>query len=290
MNIANYENKNFSEAVNTIEEKFYPATFISHWHNYVEIIFCTEVKSNQKTAVLQVNLDTFELEPGDILFVWPGELHSIIDNSDRCLCAIQFKSDLISELPDFRSYQSLFRRIKHIRSKDLPDLAHGVFGYLRHIIEVRRDAKPFGGVENLISLYEMFIDLSTHINDIVLKSISGNNTENAQTLEKIFAACLYIQENCTNNITLEDVSNQAGFSPFYFSRIFKNATSYPFTEYLNLQRVKYAQNLLSDSELSITEICYRSGFKSSSTFNRVFRELRGCAPSEYRKYYSDNHE
>lgn len=285
MSTANYENKHFTDTINTIEEKYYPAQFMNHWHNYVEIVLCSNLSDEATAPSMQVNLDTYTLQSGDILFIWPGELHNIEENNSHSLAALQFHAGIITELPDFRPYQALFRRIRHIRSEERPDLARTLESYIRHIIDTRRNTQPFGGIENLITLYEMFICISTHLNELVIQNMKSS-AEMSQTIDKIYASCLYIQENCTENLSLEEVAKQAGFSPFYFSRIFKNATSYPFTEYLNLQRVKYAQTLLAESEFSITEICYQSGFKSSSTFNRVFRQHRGIAPTEYRKYYS----
>lgn len=285
MNTSNYENKHFTDTINTIEEKYYPAEFMNHWHNYVEVVLCTSVPESGEHPRLQVNMNTHTLLPGDIVFIWPGELHDIRNNASHSLCALQFRTDLITDLPDFRPYQALFRRIRHICAKEQPDLSDTLKNAVLHMIETRRERSAFNGVENLITLYEMFICLSTHLNELIMENMSPS-AEQAQTIEKIYASCLYIQENCTDDLTLEAVASHAGFSPFYFSRIFKNATSYPFTEYLNLQRVKHAQSLLAESDLSITEICYRSGFKSTSTFNRVFRQHRGIAPSEYRKHYS----
>lgn len=285
MNTANYENRHFSDTINTIEENYYPAQFMSHWHNYIEIVLCNTLPDNKKKPTIQINLETYTLSEGDILFIWPGELHNISDNFSHSLSALQFHAGIITELPDFRPYQALFRRISHINAKERPDLAGTLGSFIRHMIETRRNPRPFGGIENLITLYEMFMCLSSHLNELVLKNIN-NSPEMSQTIDKIYSSCLYIQENCTEELTLEEVAKQAGFSPFYFSRIFKAATSYPFTEYLNLQRVKYAQVLLAESDLSVTEICYQSGFKSSSTFNRVFKRHRSIAPSEYRKYYS----
>ena len=96
---------------------------------------------------------------------------------------------------------------------------------------------------------------------------------------------LLLCEREEQELTLESVADYIGFSSCYFSRIFKQATGYHFVEYLTLQRVKRAQALLSDTSLNITDISYQSGFKSISTFNRVFKQYRSCSPREYRQYY-----
>ena len=54
-------------------------------------------------------------------------------------------------------------------------------------------------------------------------------------------------------------------------------------EYLNSVRVKKAEEYLLDMDISITEAAYMSGFNSIQTFNRVFKKIKGCTPTEYRK-------
>lgn len=74
----------------------------------------------------------------------------------------------------------------------------------------------------------------------------------------------------------------AGFSKFHFSRLFKQYTSLTFNEYLNHRRLKAAEELLAAPDLSITEIALRSGYASLSTFNRLFKQIKHCTPTEYR--------
>ena len=60
-----------------------------------------------------------------------------------------------------------------------------------------------------------------------------------------------------------------------------------FSEYLRQKRVGMAEELLIHSKQSIQEIAIASGFGSVATFNRVFRDARGCTPSRYREIYGD---
>ena len=75
----------------------------------------------------------------------------------------------------------------------------------------------------------------------------------------------------------------AGYSKYHFSRLFSEYTKETFCDYLNLRRIKAAEELLLNDSLSVTEIAMQSGFSSIATFNRLFRSLKGCSPSEYRK-------
>jgi AraC-like DNA-binding protein len=70
--------------------------------------------------------------------------------------------------------------------------------------------------------------------------------------------------------------------PSAFSRFFKNGTQRTVTDYVNELRIGLASRLLLETELSILEICLRSGYENASNFNRRFREYRGMTPREFR--------
>lgn len=282
----NFENQQFSRTVNTINPAFFPNKFPLHWHKYVEIAACPDTnKPVKKAPVLRINQSTYELNPGDVLFIWPGELHEIISNEENQLIGLQFNTSVFNDLPDFAPFLNLFRTFHHIRQVENPSLTQSMLVHMEHMLSVQERNEVFGGVEELICLYEMFMEFGTYIKETVLKDTAQNTAVNNSTLDKINIACSYIIENCEQELTLESVADYIGFSSCYFSRIFKQATGYNFVEYLTLQRVKRAQVLLSDSNLTITEISYQAGFKSISTFNRVFKQYRSCSPREYRKYY-----
>ena len=282
-----YENIQFQQNINTIPASGYPSSYSLHWHKYVEIVALPPDAKNVPPSVLRINQTEYTMHPGDILFIWPGELHETCSNPNKQLIGIQFSSGLISDLPDFKPYVDRFRSFHSINSVNAPEFSIQIMESMEQIFSLYRKGTPFGGVEAQIVLYHLFIDFASF-----LQILSGNNSlvpilESSDTMQKINKACSYISQNCSNDISLQDLSKYVGFSPFYLSRIFKQITGYRFVEYLTLQRIRHAQSLLSDSNLTMTEIAYRSGFKSISTFNRVFHQYRGCSPREYRRYYAN---
>ena len=282
----NFEKQHFQRIVNTINSDFFPKHFPLHWHKYVEIISCPDSNASYQTApVIRVNQSTYELSGGDVLFIWPGELHEIVNNTENQLIGLQFNITIFNELPDFAPFMNLFRTFHHIRQAENLSLSQSLLAHIQHMITLQEKRESFSDVEAIICLMEMFIEFGTCIKGSVLKGNSHTNTVNNSTLDKINIACNYIIDNCEQELTLESVADYIGFSSCYFSRIFKQATGYHFVEYLTLQRVKRAQALLSDTSLNITDISYQSGFKSISTFNRVFKQYRSCSPREYRQYY-----
>ncbi len=99
-------------------------------------------------------------------------------------------------------------------------------------------------------------------------------------LEKVF---LYVESSYNKKITLDKIADIAGYSSFHFTRFFKSTTGMTFITYLNNFRIYQATVLLDETEEMITEIAYSVGFESVKTFNRVFKELKGCSPTAYRK-------
>ncbi len=281
-----FEKLYLNSAVNPILAADCPENFPLHWHQYVEIMALPHNAKITASPTVTVNNTKYILQPGNITIAWSGELHEIHQNTDKQVVALQFPGNLITELPEFMPLLNSFRSIHMVSAKEHPELSQQLHGHLTHMSELKISGTPFSNVEILICLYELFIALGNYVREHQasqhLDPIEGSH----QSLSKMTQACAYISENCEQVITLDNIAEQFGFSSYYFSRLFKSATGYNFTEYLTLQRVKRAQLFLADSDMNITEIAFSSGFKSISSFNRAFRQFRGCAPRDYRKYHS----
>jgi len=81
---------------------------------------------------------------------------------------------------------------------------------------------------------------------------------------------------------LDDVAKITNFSVFHFSRFFKETTGITFCQYVNQYRIAKSVEYLLNTEDTITEIVFKSGFNNAKTFNRVFRQIKGCSPTDYK--------
>lgn len=93
----------------------------------------------------------------------------------------------------------------------------------------------------------------------------------------------YIGSNYARSITLEEVAAFAGYSPSYFSRIFKEDMGKTFKEYLTELRIEKSKTLLLSGNLPMTEICHMVGFNDQSYFCKTFRAQTGVSPDKFRK-------
>jgi len=107
--------------------------------------------------------------------------------------------------------------------------------------------------------------------------------ENAEP-PAIARAKAFINENYTEDLSLEQVAKFANMSSFYFCKMFKKFTGVNFTEYVSRIRIEKARNLLLNPNLRISEIAYEVGFQSLTHFNRVFKKVLGQSPTEFRAH------
>ncbi len=98
----------------------------------------------------------------------------------------------------------------------------------------------------------------------------------------ITRARAYIAEHLGDDLTLAQVSQAVGMSPFYFCKNFKKGTGLTFTAYLSRVRIEAVKQLLLNPYKRISEAAYEAGFQSLSQFNRVFHHVTGQSPTDYR--------
>lgn len=110
-----------------------------------------------------------------------------------------------------------------------------------------------------------------------------DRSRQARVLQRLRAVFSWVELHYREPLGLDDAADALNFSRYHFSRFFKQATGMTFVRYLNRYRVSVAVNHLLYGNGSVQEIAEISGFNSSKTFNRVFRDFQGCSPSEFRK-------
>ena len=99
----------------------------------------------------------------------------------------------------------------------------------------------------------------------------------------LIKAIEYITENIAESIKLEDLANYVGISKFHFSRLFKKSMGVSPHQYVMQERIKQAQQLLTQTNRSILEIAIDCGFNSHAHLSKYFRQITGMTPKNFRQ-------
>ncbi len=94
---------------------------------------------------------------------------------------------------------------------------------------------------------------------------------------------IYIDKNYNENISLKSIAEAVNANQYYLSHIFKEETGFSPMQYVTRRRIGEAQNLLINTQLSITEIAANVGYNNSNYFQNVFKKIVGYTPGSYRK-------
>jgi AraC-like DNA-binding protein len=102
---------------------------------------------------------------------------------------------------------------------------------------------------------------------------------------RLEAARRFLDAHLDEPLTLDEAARRAHLSKFHFLRLFKRVYHDTPLRYLRRRRLEAARQLLTRSELPVTDICFRVGFESLGSFSALFRRLVGESPSGYRRRY-----
>lgn len=103
----------------------------------------------------------------------------------------------------------------------------------------------------------------------------------------VLKCCDYIQTHIGEPLDIEELAKQAGYTKYYFTKKFYHDTGMRLNDYLNQARVHRAQLLLTTSNQSIQKISEDLCFGTRNYFSKVFRQVVGMTPVEYREKYRE---
>ncbi len=107
-----------------------------------------------------------------------------------------------------------------------------------------------------------------------------SHTLTAQQLHRVTA---YIRDHSSQDLTLEVLAQQTGFSPYHFARLFRQTTGETPHQCVRRERLAHAQRLLKSSKLSLAQVAVESGFADQSYLTRVFKRALNVTPAAYRR-------
>lgn len=234
-----------------------------HVHNFYEMYFLIDGRIDKF-----VESRTYHLKPFDFVIIPPNRLHKSI------LCE-DYRHERVVIYFDKRSVSENILKKLYLYSGviTLPnDAAKRVFKLINILLQE----------QSVDEWHEEYVSgVLTEMLVVILRSECEKPLPYAGIkIEKIID---YVKRNCCEHISLESVAKKFFVSSAHLSRLFSKNTGFTFTRYVNYQRIIHAQMLLSSGEMSIGEVATKSGFENLTHFGRVFKQLAGCSPREYRK-------
>ena len=103
-----------------------------------------------------------------------------------------------------------------------------------------------------------------------------------QSFQSVIASIGFIKDNLDKKLSVEQVAQHAGFSKYYFLRLFKRVTGCTVVQYINLLRCETAKELLRDRNHTVKETALACGFDNLSYFTSVFKKHTGYLPGAYK--------
>ena len=259
-----------------IENEDYPV----HWHNAIEIIMPL-----QKGFTVCTSNAVYELHERDVVMIPPGELHSLKSCENGRRLIFQCNNEVVNNVSALSSIMPLFSDVFLISSefhKELRVLANKI------MLEIYDEYCAHSELME-INVYMKFIGLLSSMRKSQMKQLESQLLctmgKFAEYNEKFNLVLKYIDKNYMYDITLDKLADIAGYSKYHFSRIFRQYNSVSYITYINMKRTKAAELLLLDPKIPITDVAMLSGFSSLTTFNRIFKEIKHCTPSDFKKLY-----
>ena len=261
----------------TFKTKHYLYSFISatppklelHTHKYYELLYLIE---GDISYLIDNRL--YKAAPGDIFITHPGQEHGISFNSDATYSRhfIQVSDALIGSMPEelrdnfVNNLCVKYNRIPSeiVKKYKLGSYFHSVRGHLIH-------DSSFD--EFMFRTYAT--QLIAVINTISGAEISSYFNEKPMILE----IKDYIMKNIKNELSLDTIAANFFMSKYYMCHTFRDETGMTIKNYINLQRVARARELLlsGNTPADIPKMC---GFNDYSTFYRTFKRYTGYSPAE----------
>lgn len=250
-----------------------------HWHSEVEIIVI-----KKGTGIVSVDLISYSVSSGDIIFVFPGQLHSIHqkDSSIMEYENILFKPGLLKssghDLYNDKLVQTILSGVLPIRP--LIDKTCSYYDSIDSSIrEIDRlcDVRPYA--------YQLSVKACLFQIFYILISFCGENKVPAihnKSLEQVKKILTFIADHFSENITIEQVAEHCCYSKSYFMKFFKENMGVSFVAYLNDYRLELASKMLTDTSDNIVDIAFNTGFDNLSYFTRCFKRKYGLTPGKYR--------
>ncbi len=239
----------------------------------------------------------------ELVHIWSGEILCRVDDAELVLTAgttMVIGSRVIHRLM-YRVPQAevtyIQMNMEAITASLFPEYA--LLACILNRNAQKYDIAPAGStVEHLFLSLLQELKTKPHLYDVAVKGCvyqmishmcrvgmmhANADVVHQKDFQRILPALLYAKEHYAQRITLDGLCHDLNMDKYHFCKQFKKTTGLTFFEYLGHLRLQNAEELLTSTDKSVTEIGLECGFASLQYFNRFFTEHKGYSPTAYRR-------
>ncbi len=249
--------------------------FPEHRHADIEIHYCLRGKAD-----IVLDKKNYTLNEGDLVFIGPMVSHEVPPQGEQSrgvltlIVGISFLKEHFNQFSKVRLISPIFRLDDSTKAKrKLKNLISETESYCN------KDRKSKLLVQG--NIYKIFYYLTELIYSASFEDSS--TTARLIAVENIDKALGLIYYDYRKPLTITEAAAVTGYSKSNFCKIFKNITGETFHSLLNRQRVEVACKLLSETNISVSEISELTGLGEAKNFCRIFKAVKGVTPGFYRK-------
>lgn len=255
--------------------------FPLHYHPEIEINFISKGKGNRRVIGDHIG----EIDDLELVLVGPYLPH--------CWDNYKGKSKKIHEITiqfnqDFFDQSLMKRRIMRPIEQLIRNSIRGIL-FSRETAENLKDRflnlSKLKGFEVFIEMLSILYELAIAENTTVLSSYSIEYETFADN-DNMKLVHDYVHKNYDKKITLDEVASYVSMSNVTFNRFIKKRSGKTFINYLNEIRVGYAARWLIERDMTISEIAFESGFNNIANFNKIFKSIKKCTPSDFKARFT----
>lgn len=247
-----------------------------HWHKEIEIVVLYEGNVSLETAK-----ESIILKKGDGVFINSEELHYFKKLGDEKCVLISYVFDKSLVIGDKGSIieRKYIEPLVQNKTLSLFKISEKLSRKLEEVFFKYED-KKFGveiNIRNILS--SVLLEIIIENREKLIEKKTYKNLDN----QRIKGMLDFIQKNYSNELTLKEIGEAVFIGERETLRCFARTIGISPIEYLKKYRVKVAANLLTTTDLPVTEICIQCGFNSPSYFSKSFQRVFNVTPREYRK-------
>lgn len=250
--------------------------FLWHYHPEYEIVY---IEGASGTRHIGEHISRYE--GSDLVFIGPNIPHLNFDygvKTEYREVVVQLHESFLGEgfwkAPEFAAITTLFERARAGLSFS---------GETKQAVGVQltklADLPPF---QRMMALLTIFQQLATSTEVTPLHGKPVTNAYNLREQQRLRRLYQFVEEQFSRKIDLLEAAGVASLTEAAFCRYVKRMTGLTFTQFLNQYRINQAQKLLL-ADHTVTEAAEASGFESLSYFNKVFRQITGENPLQFKK-------